>query len=296
MQNTFSRRDVLLGFGNALLLAGCGGGGGGGDDSAAAKPDASANLKTAMALMAAPHEAYPHAVPSTIGWWAAPSVGIGCYPSADKIWAGWKGPIDKYPGPWFATLPWFVIYRAADAKGVNLDTASNTGVVVGNIGLWFLSKSQQKWVAAAPVQHARWVGIYNEWPQNSVSGSPLVRTSSDGPLYRLPSGCLVHGGWGIMPIPIPNSDIAAMYASVEHRLERIDPALPDDRNLARLIVHCGVDYYPTVTTTSADLGGLVPGAGVGPFLYAQPGWRKSVFFAKADGVSPDWVLAAGDPV
>jgi hypothetical protein len=92
-----------------------------------------------------------------------------------------------------------------------------------------------------------------------------------------------------------SDDIAALLCNVDHRLERINSSVPDDADQAKFIVQCGVDYYPNATATVDDLGGYVPDAGSGRFLYSGKEWRTSTIFAKADDISENTILTTGWP-
>jgi hypothetical protein len=106
---------------------------------------------------------------------------------------------------------------------------------------------------------------------------------------------MTHGGTGRHRIPLAWNDIAALLATTDHRLERINPNGADDTALANFVVLSGVDYYPDMTTSAADVGAYIPAAGLGRFLRATKQWRTSVMFAKAKDISESAILAAGWP-
>jgi hypothetical protein len=290
MTKLISRREALVTVGNSLLLFACGGGGGGGGSAT------SSDLSAAIASMNTQNEAYPHGVPSSFAWGQRPVVAMGCYPHSDYLPEYWPGDHTRFAGPWTNTTNWFAIYRATDSSGVDLNTSTNTGVLVGTMRLWFLSRRTLTWVPVGEVEPPTWAYSKAENTSGSpLQTSPIKSKTAEGALCLSPPGFFTHGGVLRYDIPLAWNDIAAVLGTVSHKLGRIDPNLPDDADLAKFVVQCGVDYYPNATATLADLGSYAPGAGSGQFIYVRNSWRTSTFFAKATDVSASAILAVGWP-
>lgn len=178
-----------------------------------------------------------------------------------------------------------------------MDLSVNTGVRIGKMRLWFLSKATMTWNEVGIPQTPTWAASWPEvLPGNPLTPSPVKGRSAEGVLYLSPREQMTHGGTGRYPIPLAWNDIAAVLATTEHRLERINANLPDDTALANFIVLGGVDYYPDMTTPAPEVGPYIPAAGIGRFLRTTTQWRTSVMFVKASDVSESAILAVGWPV
>ncbi len=292
MTKLMSRREALVTIGNSALLAACGGGGGGGGGS----PPADSKLSAVIASMNQQHEAYPHGVPASYDWRNGPVVTMGCYPNSDHLPSWATAQQKSFTGPWYQVTSWFVVHRAADGSGADLNRSSNTGVLVGAMSFWMLSRSTMRWTTIYQSRIPVWCTAHQEDGVGPISPiSPIKATKTDGILCLSPIGYCSHGGQDRVSIPLATGDIAAIVGTVDHKLDLINSNLTDDRDQARFIVQCGADYYPRAGLTIADLGGYAPAAASGRYLYARNEWRTSTLFAIADDISESTILAAGWP-
>jgi hypothetical protein len=289
MHRKITRRQALASIGNSLLFAA--GGGARGSTDQPTSP-----LSIAMASMKQRHEAYPHGISSAYSWRNGPTTSMGCYPNSTHL-PSWSTKEQKsFLGPWLYTANWFAVCRAADSADNDLNQSTNTGVLIGAMSYWVLSRKAMSWVPIGVLQLPTWCDAFRESGGGSVSRtSPVKATTADGIVCLSPNGYFSHGGQRRSSIHLEWNDIAAMVGTVNHRLERFDPNLPDDSAQARFIVQCGADYYPDATTTATNLGGYAPDAASGQFIYARKHWQTSTFFAKAPDMSEYDVLAVGWP-
>lgn len=286
MSTLISRREALISISSSLLAVACGGGSGQTDT----------RLSAAIQSMSQAHEATPHGLPASSGWQSGAQVPMGCYPHSDYVPTGWPGDLTRFLGPWLGIVNWFVICRIADNSGNDMDLSVNTGVRIGKMRLWLLSKTTMKWIQVDISQPPTWASSMAEnLSGESFPTTPIMASGTEGVLYLSPHGQVTHGGTARYRIPLAWNDIAAVLSTTDHRLERIDPNVADDTALAKFVVLSGVDYYPDMTTPAPDVGPYIPGAGLGRFLCATKQWRTSVMFAKANEISEGAVLAAGWP-
>lgn len=252
-----------------------------------------ARLQQAIADMNTPHEIVPAGVAQNVGWKFKPSIAMNTEPYGHAIGTWWKG--TRYPY-WRGILTWFVIYAA---EGGN--PAKNTAVEISGIELWYLSATTKTWRLVQANTTPVWTDAYAENAIDISRDQVFKRVDQAGASLAPSSKNIVHGGLGQAPTPWTNradtADIDALYAVVKHRLVLKDPAGPDDRQVSRLGVQVGVDYYPWVGARVADLGAgmYLPGAGVGRFIQARSNWRYSSFVARSKRISETQLLAIPAP-
>ncbi|MFN5048809.1 heparinase II/III family protein, partial [Roseateles sp.] len=252
-----------------------------------------ARLQQAIADMNTPHEVVPAGVAQHVGWKFKPTVAMNTEPYGHAIGSWWKG--TRYPY-WRGILTWFVIYAA---EGGN--PAKNTAVEINGIELWYLSTTTKTWRLVQANTTPVWTDAYAENAIDISHDRVFKRVNQAEASFAPSSKNIVHGGLGQATTPWTSrpdtADIDALYAVVKHRLVLKDPAGPDDRQISRLGVQAGVDYYPWVGARVADLGAgqYLPGAGVGRFIQATSGWRYSTFVARSKRITEAQLLAIPAP-
>lgn len=237
------------------------------------------------------HEVVPLGVGSAIGWKYRPGVAMGTEPYGRSIPSYWQG---KRYDEWRAMLPWFVIY-----EGEPSNPASNVQVEIDGIECWALSASMRRWLQVGAAARPVWDSLYAPNAVDRVALSAASRKAeSGGARYDTDPNHMVHGGLRQLPVPWAGgrADMLAIVSAVRHRLvlDRADG--PDQRAIANIGVQAGVDYYPWVGASLADLqASYVPAAGLGRFLRATAHWRISTFFVGKAGVAADDLLAVDPP-
>jgi hypothetical protein len=147
-------------------------------------------------------------------------------------------------------LPWAVIF---DGVG---HSATNTRVQLRNMVAYYKSRATGQWVS---IGESAGLDGYSTPKSNLFNGSIAEdkRTNADGSVEIKPPSDINfawHGWWQKGRAPIPGSDIAALYVSLQARLVVDNPALPDDRAAARLLVWAGSDYYGESSWTVPNPG------------------------------------------
>ena len=149
-----------------------------------------------------------------------------------------------------AIMPWVLV-----TDGVR-HAASNVRVELANVGLYLLQDSTRRWV---PLGQSR--GVYGDFyfkPSMSHStGRRDIRVRSDGSsAIRMPDSpdLAFHGWWtlGRVALPFAPTDIRAAFVTMQGRLVVDDPARPDDRGRAELLMQVGADYYRSLDFKSVS--------------------------------------------
>lgn len=138
-----------------------------------------------------------------------------------------------------AFLPWVVIFDGAGHAAVN------TRVELRNMRAYFKSRATGDWreIGHSPglsgystPKSTLLAGTVPEDKRTRPGGSVEIRPPAD-PKYAW------HGWWDSGRVRIEPRDLAAVFVTVQARLVPDDPARPDDRASARLLVQVGADYY-----------------------------------------------------
>lgn len=178
-------------------------------------------------------------------------------------------------------FPWYVIF----SYGGNV-ACTNTRVQVRNIAAYWYSKSQQKWILAvasntADALNDRYDTDYN-YGQANMRNETVVNGGGTS-VKPTTSYCIqgwTTGGFGA----INPTDVGAFFTYCEARLIVDNPALPDDRYKANLIVCPGMDYKnPAYNSVN---GGTVGSVAAGRFKIVTNSWRPFNVYAIAPGVTP----------
>lgn len=138
-----------------------------------------------------------------------------------------------------ALLPWLVIF---DGVG---HASKNTRVQMRNMRAYIRSRATGQWrsLGVSPG-----VSGYDTPKATLLSGNvpENKRTLGDGSVEVKPPSdpkLTWHGWWNLGRVAIDPADIEAVFVTVQARLTKDDPAGPDDRSTARLVLQVGADYY-----------------------------------------------------
>jgi hypothetical protein len=214
---------------------------------------------------------------------------MGADPRGSKMQSWWLTlpnvlPEYKDADLWTAYVQWFLIF-----EGVG-NGANNVRVEVRNPRTYYLSRSTGRWnVIGGFATGSTWFQAWKldlTWANDNVD----LRRLPDGSVaVRVPRGSpnVMHGIWPQGKIDLSSivPDMEALFTTVQARLVVDNPALPDDRQSANLLMHAGADYYPTMTATSAD--SFPPAAGVSRAKRITNEWQ-AFNFATLDVARQDY--------
>jgi hypothetical protein len=238
-------------------------------------PAARNSLDTIVADMTLMNDAELAGIPSHYGWSKGPGfVFMGNVPRGTNTPSWWKvdDPRFKSGDWWKAALAWLVVFDGAGNR------ALNTRVEVRDLEIYMKSKSSGSWRL---LDHSPGVDGHN-YPKSLQGEAVLPPDTRTGPgggtAIRPPGGSLVYHGWGRMA-DVDGPDVAAIFVTLQARLVTDDPAGPDDRALARYLIHVGGDYYPDRSTRVSDLGPAYyfPGIGVSRAKLVTSEWQSFNF-------------------
>ena len=178
----------------------------------------------------------------TVGWYVGPGiVQLGNDPRMSNAPRWFKQSHPTFVSDTYmrAFLPWVVIFDGAGHAAVN------TRVELRNMRAFYKSRAAGDW---RPIGHSPGLSGYST-PKSTLlagtvaedkrvrpGGSVEIKPPAD-PKYAW------HGWWDRGRVAIEPQDLAAVFVTVQARLVQDDPALPDDRTRARLLVQVGADYY-----------------------------------------------------
>lgn len=192
------------------------------------------------------------------GWATGAQLVMGVPRGDSTPW--WWQPSDatyKSAAFWNAIVPWFVIYPGA------VHAAKNVRVKIWDLRLFTLQKDNT-WKKIDVSRNPTWAGN-NDFDLAYLSDAP-ARIEPDGiSSYKLIDPFKpIHGGTYRMPII--GAAVAAVFASMKTQLILDNPSGTDDRGTSQLLASLGVDFYPTMTTSSDfPPTGYNPGAGMSRF-------------------------------
>lgn len=191
---------------------------------------------------------------TTAAWAKGAMIKMGSAPRGDATPSWWK-PDNlelKSASPWNVIVPWFVIYPGTSHK------ATNVRVKVYEISIFVLLKSTNEWKKIDTGDgKPGWAANYKFNLGTKVSKAE-PRVESDGQLsYKLTSEFNpIHGSkarYDLSLNGVDPMDIEAAFVNAKTQLILDDPMGVDDRAAAQILFSIGADYYPTMTTTLADL-------------------------------------------
>lgn len=217
-------------------------------------------FEVALRQMSQPHPIRPHGVPND--WGRAPAVYMGCRPYADAVPRNWPGPMVE---EWRGICAWWVAYEAETGN-----PAPDADVVIGEVSLAArLRSGEWRSLYLAPSQ---WAAAFRE-PSVTQDASIKLEHWRDCVIARPGRGMHAHGGmWQVeTPWGLGGADLTALYAHVSHK------SIGPNADQSRIVVQCGIDYWPSMHTRSADLAPAtyIPGAALGRFELARPTWSHS---------------------
>lgn len=276
---------------SALLVAAGPSKGSGATPAAPAAAARINSVETIIADMTLENDARADGIPNFL-WATGPrpaAVLMGADPRGSKMQQWWLDmpSVDaryKSSDLWKAYVQWFIVF-----EGVG-NGANNVRVEVRNPRTYYLSRSTGQWRpvgTAHPGSH--WFQAWKKdltWANDKVD----LRTLPDGSVaVKVPRGSpnSMHGVWHPGKIDIAGivPDMEALFVTVQARLVVDDPALPDDRERANLLLHVGGDYYPDMKATSAN--SFPPGAGVSRLKRVTSAWQ-AFNFATIDAARQDY--------
>lgn len=202
------------------------------------------------------HEAKPEGVPSTYSWVDGPTIYH----------------LDQVPPPllgqFHALEGWGQVYVASGGS-----KATNVRVQIRNLNTYVFRLSDMQWhlIQDAPMVIG---AAYTEDFQSGPSISIPIRDESangGGISVKLIPGYNFHFFAPYRAVFSPGNDMA-VYTTYEARLIIDNPALPDDRAIARLVADAGCDVY-TGMTEVAPAGGE-PHVGIGRFVFLTNQWQS----------------------
>jgi len=199
------------------------------------------------------HEARLHGVPRHFDWYQGPRPGMG---------------LD--PGAFTAMTAWGQVYEAAQGS-----PAVNTRVQLRNIAAYYLSASDGAWHllhGSLSVDGE----AYSEDFEDNVNTTADVRAEASGGVSVAVGDGLNYHFWpeGDRAVLPPGEDIAGVFATVQARLVQGDPAGPDDRASARLLVGMGADYWRDVDAQWAEDYANNNDIAIGRHRYVKTGWQS----------------------
>lgn len=201
-------------------------------------------------------------------WAKRAIIKMGNTPSgtATPIWWMPANPELKSDKPWNAIVPWFVIYPGVNHK------ATNVRVKVSEISTFILLKSTGEWIRINTGDgKPGWATNYKFNLGTKISRAE-PRIESDGQLsYKLnDSFNPIHGSksrYDLLTNGIDPGNIAGVLISAKTQLILDDPKGKDDRALSQILFSVGGDYYPSITSTIADLYPMKSYPGIGGSNY-----------------------------
>ena len=208
-------------------------------------------VETIIADMAEPHEGRPSGVPDSYGWAVEPRVQMG-----------------NDPGDFRAFITWGQVYR--DAEG---NPAENARVEMRGMKAYYFSLAGQEWRLLQETERIEGAA-YAEDFVDDVNVPADVRYGDDGEVaVKLePEGYNFHFWPASGRVSIDPDDVGGVFTTIQARLVLDDPAGPDDRDAARLLLSMGADYWLSLDaawdqwTTNGDVG-------IGRFKYVTEDWR-----------------------
>ena len=208
------------------------------------------SVETIIADMAEPHEGRPSGVPEAYGWATEPRVGMG-----------------NDPGDFRAFTAWGQVY--ADAEG---SPAQNTRVEMRNMKAYLFSKRDQAWHLLQEAERIEGAAYVEDFVDD-VNKPADVRYGEEGTVaVKLEEGYNYHFWPAAGRVPVDPDDVGGVFTTIQARLVLDDPAGPDDRAEARLLLSMGADYWLSLDadwdqwTTNGDVG-------IGRFKYVREDWR-----------------------
>lgn len=218
-----------------------------------------------------------------MGWAKGPGfVVMGNDPRGTNTPSYWQ-PANTYfksGAYWNAINPWLVVF---DGVG---NQATNTRVQISPIKVYMKRKSNNRW------EQVMTVPISGEDFPKSLQGSDTrpanVRNNADGTRSLKPQGQdRVFHGWGNVKT-FDGWDVKALFVTLQARLVVDDTSKPDDRHLAKYLIHVGADYYPEASTRVNETAPAYyfPGVGISRSKYVRNSWR-AFNFATIDAGKPE---------
>jgi len=214
---------------------------------------------------------------------------MGADPRGSKMqswWLNMPSVLAQYKDSdlWSAYVQWFIVF-----EGVG-NGANNVRVEVRNPRTYYLSRSTNTWnVVGGLLPGSSWFQAWKTdllWANDNVD----ARRNADGSVaikINRGSPYATHGIWpqGKIDISPIVADIRALFVTVQARLVVDNPALPDDRASANLLMHVGGDYYPDMSATAAT--SFPPSAGLSRSKRITSNWQ-SFNFATIDAARQDY--------
>ncbi|MEO1237143.1 MAG: hypothetical protein AAFX76_10180 [Planctomycetota bacterium] len=172
------------------------------------------------------------------------------------------------PDGWSSTIAWGQIYEPTTGN-----PATNVRVQIRSLRLVVLSESTEQWVVLQDTSDFGGALFREDYADNDNVAAPQ-RDEAEGASVVLPngSGRNYHFWSATGRSDYDLGDVDEVVALVDARLVLDDPAGPDDRDQARLMMSVGADYWLDNDaqwdnwTTNGDVG-------IGRFGFISSEWR-----------------------
>ncbi|WP_143057450.1 hypothetical protein [Nitrosomonas sp. Nm51] len=221
--------------------------------------------------------------PANAGWSKKANIVMGAAARGDATPSWWVPRNSEYKSQsaWEAIVPWFHIYPGT------AHAAKNVRVKISGLKLYILKKSNNQWHRVGGDNLPVWAFHTSHISPSTASQEVDMRTEPGGaPSYKFNSGLNpIHGGANIYVIN--GYDVKAVFAQVTTQLILNDPAGPDDRAGAQILVSVGADYYPTAAHSVADFTPMTHLPAVGASRYGLVrNTHRTHYFATIDPPGP----------
>lgn len=193
------------------------------------------------------HDAAPGGVPDSYDWQPGPRLGMG-----------------NDPGAFSAVIAWGQVYTQA-----GIAPPANTRVEMGPLRALILDAATGQWQEMhppAPVEGA----AYREDFVDDASVEADLRGEPEGrQSVRVTAGYNFHFWPDSGRVPLDAAGVGGVVVTMQARLTLDDPAGPDDRASARLMMSVGADYWQSLDADWPDNGD----AAIGRFVFITPDWQ-----------------------
>ena len=203
--------------------------------------------------MRLPHEAKLHGVPRNFDWYNGPRINKRLDPEG-----------------FTAMTAWGQVYQAVLGS-----PATNTRVQLRNIEAYYLSRSDGAWHVLQASRGVDGEAYAEDFDVNENKGAN-VRVEADGSgSVLIEDGYTYHfwpeGDRALLPAV---EDIAGVLSTVQARLIVDDPARPDDRTKARLLLGMGADYWRDTEVQWAEGYVNNDDIAIGRHRFVKTGWQS----------------------
>jgi hypothetical protein len=203
--------------------------------------------------MTLPHEALPSGVPDSYDWQTAPRLGYG----------------NRAPDGWTSFIAWGQVYQAVGGS-----PAPNTRVELRNIAAWVFDLQTNSWTGLQAETLVEGAAYVEDFADNASRPADIRAEPGGGLSVRLADGYNFHFWPASGRVPVPQRPIGGVFTTVEARLIADDPASPDDRAEARLLLAMGADYWRAADAEWQPDWSTVGDVAIGRFRFVTEDWQS----------------------